>query len=67
VNEHAWFWYFVLGIIYLAILFILVKPGSDAEGAIVNVSNGLASLVKTAVGGTPAAVVSGAATGAVLA
>lgn len=54
MNEHVWFWYFLLGIIYIAILFMLVKPGSNAGGAVVGVSKGLAELVTTAVGGTPA-------------
>jgi|HubBroStandDraft_2_1064218.scaffolds.fasta_scaffold104671_4 hypothetical protein len=51
-GEKAWFWYFVLGIIYIAILFVLVRPGSDAESAVVSLSKGLSSLVTTAVGGT---------------
>jgi hypothetical protein len=51
-GEKAWFWYFVLGIIYIALLVMLVKPGSNAGSAIGSLSNGLADLVKTAVGGT---------------
>jgi hypothetical protein len=51
-GEKAWFWYFVLGIIYLAILFVLVKPGSQAEAGVISLSNGLAALITTAVGGT---------------
>jgi hypothetical protein len=53
-GEKAWFWYFVLGIVYVAILYVLVKPGSNAESAVVSLSKGLSSLVTTAVGGTPA-------------
>jgi hypothetical protein len=52
-GEKAWFWYFVLGIIYIAILFVLVKPGSQAESAVLSLSDGLSTLITTAVGGTP--------------
>lgn len=52
MNEHAWFWYMVLGIIYLAILYMLVKPGSPAGQGVQAFANAFASLVKTAVGGT---------------
>lgn len=51
-GEKSWFWYFILGIIYLAILYVLVKPGSQANAAVVSLGQGLADLVTTAVGGT---------------
>jgi hypothetical protein len=54
-GEKVWLWYFLLGIIYIALLVMLVKPGSDAGSAVVSLSHGLSSLVKTAVGGTSAA------------
>jgi dolichol kinase len=53
-GEKAWFWYFVLGIIYIALLVVLVRPGSDATNAVLKLSDGLASIIKTAVGGTTA-------------
>lgn len=43
---------FLVGIIYLAILYLLVKPGSDGATAIKTVSTALADLVKTATGST---------------
>jgi hypothetical protein len=52
MNEKTWFWYAILGIIYVAILYALVKPGSPAAGGVTAVSSALASLVTTAVGGT---------------
>lgn len=42
---------FLIGIIYLAVLFVLVRPGSQGPSLVTNVSNGLANLVKTATGG----------------
>ena len=54
MNEKTWFWYAVVGIIYIAILFALVKPGSPAASGVTAVAGALASLVTTAVGGTTA-------------
>lgn len=53
MNEKAWFWYFLLGLIYIAILVVLVRPNSPASSAVASLSNGLSSLVTTAIGGTP--------------
>jgi hypothetical protein len=50
MGEKTWLWYFILGIIYIAILVMLVKPGSDAGNAVTSLSNGLSTLIKTAVG-----------------
>jgi len=50
MNDKAWFWYFVIGIIYIAILVVLVKPGSGAAAAVTTLSDGLATLVATASG-----------------
>lgn len=54
MGEKTWFWYTILGIIYLAILTLLVRPGSPATQGVISLSNGLSSLIKTAVGGNPA-------------
>jgi hypothetical protein len=52
MNEKTWFWYTVTGIIYVAILYALVKPGSPAANGVTAVTGALASLITTAVGGT---------------
>jgi hypothetical protein len=54
MSDKGWFWAFLIGIIYVAILFVLVKPNSDGAGAVQAVSKALADLVTTATGGTPA-------------
>jgi hypothetical protein len=50
-DSKAWIGFFIVGIIYIAILVMLVKPGSPAGAGVVSLSNGLADLVATAVGG----------------
>ena len=42
---------FLIGIVYLAVLFVLVRPGSQGPTLVNNVSNGLAGLIKAATGG----------------
>lgn len=42
---------FLVGIVYLAVLFTLVRPGSQGPALITNVTNGLANLVKAGTGG----------------
>lgn len=42
---------FLVGIIYLAVLFVLVRPGSQGPTLIKNVSDGLSSLVNAGTGG----------------
>lgn len=42
---------FLVGIIYLAVLFVLVRPGSQGPTLISNVANGLSSLVNAGTGG----------------
>jgi hypothetical protein len=42
---------FLIGIVYLAVLFVLVRPGSQGPKLVSNVSGGLANLIKAATGG----------------
>lgn len=42
---------FLVGIIYLAVLFVLVRPGSQGPTFVSNVSNGLIGLVNAGTGG----------------
>lgn len=42
---------FLVGIIYLAVLFVLVRPGSQGPTLVSNVANGLSSLVNAGTGG----------------
>jgi hypothetical protein len=42
---------FLVGIIYLAILFVLVRPGSQGPTLVSNVSSGLTGLVNAGTGG----------------
>jgi hypothetical protein len=42
---------FLIGIVYLAILFLLVRPGSNGPGLIQNVSSGLSNLIQAGTGG----------------
>ena len=42
---------FLVGIVYLAILFVLVRPGSQGPALISNVSNGLSGLINAGTGG----------------
>ena len=42
---------FLTGIIIIAVLFVLVRPGSQGPRLVTNVSNGLKSLVSSATGG----------------
>jgi hypothetical protein len=41
----------IIGIIYLAILFTLVRPKSQGPALVSSVSNGLSNLIKSATGG----------------
>jgi hypothetical protein len=50
-DSKSWIGFFIVGIIYIAILVMLVKPGSPAAAGVVSLSNGLADLIATAVGG----------------
>lgn len=49
----SWFWTLVTGAIYVAIIYVLVRPGSDGANAVTGLGNALTSLVTTAIGGTP--------------
>ncbi len=42
---------FLIGTVYLAVLFVLVRPGSQGPTLITNVSNGLTGLIKAGTGG----------------
>lgn len=42
---------FLVGAIYLAILFTLVRPGSQGPKLVTNVSAGLTNLIKAGTGG----------------
>lgn len=42
---------FLVGIVYLAVLFVLVRPGSQGPSLVSNVSNGLVGLVNAGTGG----------------
>lgn len=42
---------FLVGIVYLAMLFVLVRPGSKGPDLVTNVSNGLKGLVTAGTGG----------------
>lgn len=52
MNDKGWFWQVVIGVFYLGILYVLVRPNSDGAAAVQNISAALASLVKTATGNT---------------
>lgn len=42
---------FLVGIVYLAVLFILVRPGSQGPSLVTNVADGLSNLVNAGTGG----------------
>lgn len=42
---------FLVGIIYLAVLFTLVRPGSQGPTLVTNVADGLSNLVNAGTGG----------------
>lgn len=42
---------FLIGIVYLAILFLLVRPGSQGPGLVQNVASGLTNLITAGTGG----------------
>lgn len=42
---------FLVGIVYLAVLFVLVRPGSQGPTLVSNVTGGLAGLVNAGTGG----------------
>jgi hypothetical protein len=42
---------FLIGIIYLAVLFVLVRPNSQGPQLVKNVSDGLSGLVNAGTGG----------------
>jgi len=41
-------WQFIIGVMILAIIFMVARPGAPAASAITDVSTALANLVKTA-------------------
>lgn len=42
---------FLIGIVYLSVLFVLVRPGSQGPTLISNVGNSLTGLIKAGTGG----------------
>lgn len=42
---------FLVGIVYLAVLFVLVRPGSQGPSLVTSVSNGLTNLINAGTGG----------------
>jgi hypothetical protein len=42
---------FLVGIVYLAVLFVLVRPGSQGPSLVTNTGNALASLINAGTGG----------------
>lgn len=42
---------FLAGVIIIAVLFVLVRPGSKGPSLVTNVSKGLQGLIKAATGG----------------
>lgn len=42
---------FLVGIVYLAVLFVLVRPGSQGPKLVSSVTGGLSNLIKSATGG----------------
>lgn len=50
VMQNA-FGTFLVGIIYLAVIFVLVRPGSGGPTLVTNVANGLSNLVNAGTGG----------------
>ena len=51
MNSRSAVTVFLVGIIYLAILFVLVRPDSQGPTLVSNVSDGLTNLIKAATGG----------------
>jgi hypothetical protein len=42
---------FLIAVVYLAVLFVLVRPGSQGPTLVGNVSTGLSNLIKAGTGG----------------
>jgi hypothetical protein len=42
---------YLIGCVYLAMLFVMVRPGSQGPTLVTNVSNGLAGLINAGTGG----------------
>lgn len=42
---------YLIGVVYLAMLFVMVRPGSQGPTLVTNVSNGLAGLINAGTGG----------------
>lgn len=42
---------FLIGVVYLAALFVLVRPGSQGPTLVGNVTNGFVNLIKAGTGG----------------
>lgn len=42
---------FLVGIVYLAVLFVLVRPGSQGPNLVTQVADGLTNVIKAGTGG----------------
>lgn len=42
---------YLIGVVYLAMLFVMVRPGSQGPQLVTNVSQGLAGLINAGTGG----------------
>lgn len=42
---------FLVGVVYLAVLFVLVRPGSQGPSLVSNVANGLSNIIQAGTGG----------------
>lgn len=51
MGSRSWVTVLLVGLIYLAILFTLVRPKSQGPALVTSVSNGLSNLIKSATGG----------------
>jgi hypothetical protein len=51
VNNRGAIGVFLIAIVYLAVLFVLVRPGSQGPTLVTNVGSALSNLIKSATGG----------------
>jgi hypothetical protein len=42
------FWEFIIGVLILAVVFMIVRPGAPVNAAITGIGNALAAIVQTA-------------------
>jgi hypothetical protein len=51
VNSRSGVVVIAVAVVYLAVFFVLVRPGSQGPTLVTNVSNGFTNLIKAATGG----------------